>query len=124
MLTTFMGITLFAGMIVLSLPSPSTEKEAANNVLITDNKQIVEIIAKGGYSPKVSLAKADVPTIIKVKTTGTFDCSAALTIPSIRYQKYLPASGETLIEIPPQKTGSTLQGVCSMGMYSFVIKFQ
>ena len=124
MFSTFTGVILFAGMVLLSLPQQSEGQENINNVTMVNGQQIIEIKAKGGYSPRTSLAQADVPNIIKVKTMGTFDCSSALTIPAIGYQKYLPASGETLIEIPPQKTGSTLQGLCAMGMYNFVINFR
>ena len=95
-----------------------------DNIPITiDGKQIIEIIAKGGYSPNVSIAKANIPTVLKVKTRGTFDCSSALVIPSIGYRKNLPPSGEILIEVPPQEAGSTLQGMCSMGMYNFSVEF-
>jgi hypothetical protein len=63
------------------------------------------------------------PTLLKINTNGTFDCSSALSIPSLNYQKYLPATGETLIEVPPQESGTTLQGTCAMGMYNFSVKF-
>lgn len=117
------ALIFLGGVIVLSLPTAPTKQVTQNNAATIDGKQVVEINAKGGYSPRTNVAKADTPTIIKVKTAGTFDCSAALTIPSIGYQTFLPPSGETLIEIPPQKKGTTLQGVCSMGMYNFSISF-
>ncbi len=103
--------------------SDAPQGEVKNNVTVVDGKQIIEIDAKGGYSPRVTTAKADMPTVIKVKTQGTFDCSSALIIPSLSYQKNLPQTGVTDIEVPPQKTGSTVQGICSMGMYNFSIKF-
>ncbi len=100
------------------------KKNAPSNVAIVDEKQVITINAKGGYSPQVTHAKADTPTIIKVVTNGTFDCSSALSIPSLQYQKNLPATGETLIDVPAQSMGTTLQGVCSMGMYNFSILFE
>ncbi len=100
---------------------PSTT--SVNNVTIVEGNQIIEIGAKGGYSPQQTVAKADVPTILKVTTRGTFDCSAALTIPSLNYSTMLQPSGEVLIEVPPQKAGSTLQGICGMGMYNFQVQF-
>jgi plastocyanin domain-containing protein len=87
------------------------------------DSQVVEISAKGGYTPRMISAQAGVPTTIKVTTKGTFDCSSALTIPSIGYRANLPSSGVTDIEIPPQQVGSTLKGICQMGMYSFAINF-
>ena len=97
--------------------------EPINNVSIVDGKQIIDITAKGKYNPRVTQAKADMPTTIKVGTNGTYDCTAALTIPSLNYSTNLPASGTTEIEVPPQKAGTSLKGICSMGMYSFAINF-
>ena len=94
-----------------------------NNVGVVDGKQIIEINAKGGYFPRTTTAKAGMPTVIKVKTGGTFDCSSALTIPSLGYRTNLPSSGETLIDVSPQKVGAKLQGLCAMGMYNFSIEF-
>jgi len=101
----------------------SESNTKADNVSIIDGKQIIEIGAKGGYAPKVSIAKANIPTILRVQTRGTFDCSSALTIPSIGYRANLPPSGVTEIEIPAQKSGATLQGLCAMGMYNFKVQF-
>jgi P-type Cu+ transporter len=116
---------LIAGAILLS-GSPSTatiETNQTNSVTQVDGKQVIEITAKGGYTPGASLAKANVPTTLKIKTKGTFDCSAALKIPAIGYNKILQASAETLIEIPPQKPGAVVQGLCAMGMYNFQLSF-
>lgn len=94
-----------------------------SNITIVDGKQVIEIKAKGGYSPSLTTAKADIPTVIKVKTNGTYDCTVALSIPSIGYSANLTPTGETLIEVPTQTAGSKLTGLCSMGMYNFSIKF-
>ena len=94
-----------------------------NNISIVDGKQIVTISAKGGYSPRVTNAKAGIPTVIKMDTQGTFDCSSALNIPSVGYRGNLPPSGETAINIPVQKAGTAMRGLCAMGMYNFKINF-
>ena len=96
----------------------------ANNVTVENGKQIVAISAKGGYSPRISEAKADTPTVLRVDTNGTFDCSSSLNLPSMNYQTNLPATGVTDIEIPAQKAGSTFEGLCGMGMYKFQIAFK
>ena len=80
---------------------PDSEPVAVSQVV--DGKQVIEIKAKGGYTPREILAKADMPTVIKVKTQGTFDCSSALVIPSLNYRSNLSPSGVTEIEVPPQK---------------------
>lgn len=115
---------LIGGAIMLSSSSGGQQSGAsANNVSVADGKQIVEIGVKGGYSPNVSMAKADMPTILRMATQGSFDCSSAVVIPSIGYKANLPASGVTDIEVPPQKSGTVLQGRCAMGMKNFQVRF-
>ncbi|MEN9405691.1 MAG: hypothetical protein RLY47_650 [Candidatus Parcubacteria bacterium] len=94
------------------------------NVTIKDGVQYIDLSAKGGYSPRVSVAQAGIATKLKVATSATFDCSASLTIPSIGYRAVLPPSGTTEIDIPAQEAGTVLQGTCSMGMYNFTIQFE
>ncbi len=96
----------------------------AANVRMEGETQVIEIDAKGGYAPKLSTARADVPTVLRVKTSGTYDCSAAIRIPSLGYSTTMEPSGVTEVTVPPQKIGSTLQGVCAMGMYSFQVTFE
>lgn len=101
----------------------SAGTQSAQNVEIKDGIQYVTIDAKAGYSPKVSTAKAGIPTKLIVKTNGTYDCSASLVIRSLGYQKILPQTGEDTIDIGTPKAGQPLQGVCGMGMYNFLINF-
>ena len=101
----------------------TASSQGVQNSVIKDGVQYITINAKSGYSTKVSTAQAGIPTKLIVKTDGTYDCSASLAIHSIRYQKILPQTGETEIDIGTQKSGETLQGVCGMGMFSFQIKF-
>ena len=93
-------------------------------VQIVDGKQIIEVTARGGYNPRDIIAKAGVPTILRMKTSGTFDCSSAFVIPSLGIQKMLPSTGATDFDIPAQVPGSTINGTCGMGMYSLHINFQ
>lgn len=105
-------------------PSNSNNAAATNNVVSNPNGgQIVQVNAKGGYNPAVSEAKADIPTILRVSTKNTFDCSTALIIPRLGISRNLPPTANTDIEIPPQAAGSILNVTCSMGMYSFQVKF-
>lgn len=93
------------------------------NIEVKDGVQYVTINAKGGYSPRITSAQSNVPTKLIIKTNGTYDCSVALVIRSIGYQKILPQTGEEVIDIGEQKSGTSLQGTCSMGMYNFEIEF-
>lgn len=98
--------------------------ESPPTAVIIDGMQIIDITAKGGYAPRVVLAKADVPTVVRVTTSGTFDCSASLVVPALSYQKFLQPSGIEDIAISAEQAVGTLQGLCLMGMYGFQIKFQ
>ncbi len=91
-----------------------------DNVSMVDGKQIVTLRAKGGYTPKVSIVKAGVPTILRVDTIGTFDCSSVLRIPSLNVAENLPATGSTDIALGTLSAG-TISGNCGMGMYPFQI---
>ena len=118
---------LVAGTIVFvaSRPSSQTADQAApaNNVAVVDGKQIIDLTAKGGYRPLQSVAKAGIPTILRVSTKGTFDCSSAIRIPSMGISKNLPQTGSTEIDLGSPQLG-TLQGTCGMGMYPFEIEFK
>lgn len=103
--------------------SGPTETQSAPNVEIEDGIQYITIDARGGYWPRVSAAQANIPTKLIVKTNGTYDCSAALVIRSIGYQKILPQTGEETIDLGIPQAG-ILQGFCSMGMYNFAVDFK
>lgn len=94
----------------------------AQNIEIKDGIQYVTITAKGGYFPRASQIKAGLPTKLVVETEGTYDCSASLVIRSLGFNKILQPTGEEVIDLGVPKSGDKVQGVCSMGMYSFQIK--
>ena len=87
------------------------------------NTQVFEVTVKEGYQPREIAAKAGVPMVLKMKTSSSFDCSTSFNIPKLGIHLRLQPTGEADIEIPAQKAGDTVYGVCSMGMYSLVIKF-
>ena len=119
------GSAFVLGAFILTRGNASpADSPPVSNVTIEDGKQIVTISAKGGYSPRMTEAKADMPTTLRVETRGTFDCSSVLAIPSMNYQENLPPSGISEVEIPPQKADSTFEGLCGMGMYRFEIAFR
>lgn len=117
------GVLIGGAFLLSDKPNSNGFAEPGNNVSVVDGKQVITIDAKGGYLPKITEAKAGVPTILRVATAGTFDCSSALTIPALGYTGNLPPSGTTDIEVPPQKSGTTMQGLCAMGMFNFKIAF-
>ncbi|MDD5050333.1 MAG: cupredoxin domain-containing protein [Candidatus Pacebacteria bacterium] len=115
-------VALIGGAFLLTRGVSNTPVANANNVTIVDGKQIIEIHAKGGYQPRKSIAKAGIPTILRFDTSGTFDCSSSVRIPSMNISRLLPQTGTTDIDIGNQQV-ATLRGTCGMGMYPFEVTF-
>ena len=128
-------MVLLAGMVlaVVGLIIKSDNDEDANskgeasgapqNVSVEGGKQVVTIAVHEGYSPGTTLAKAGIPTVIRFVTSSTFDCSAAIRIPSLNLFQTLPPSGSFDANIGSPLAG-TLVGTCGMGMYQFRVQFQ
>lgn len=127
----FVGAAIIGGTLLLVGGSGNSDIDKTgvnnnvpvNNVSVVDGKQIIEIRAKGGYQPRISNAKSGLLTVLRFNTNGTYDCSAAVRIPSLNISKMLPASGATDIDIGIAKAG-TLQVMCGMGMYRFEVNFE
>lgn len=120
----FLVVSLFViGGMFIVLKGIQTSNSETGEAVITDGVQVVNVFAKNGYSPAVITAKADTPTILRISTNNTYDCSAALNIPALSYSKFLPTSGSSDVQILPQKPGTEILGSCSMGMYGFKIVF-
>ena len=94
----------------------------ADNTSIVDGKQIVTVLAKGGYFPQKSVAKSGIPTFVRFTTNESYDCSSSIRIPSLDISRSLPQTGTTDIEIGTPSSG-IVNGTCGMGMYSFEINF-
>lgn len=124
------SILISALMVGWSLWFVSRKSGSAVNPLDTspvsfsEGRQLIDIRAKGGYLPRIISAKAGLPTILRMKTNNTYDCSASLVIPNLFYQNFLPPTGITEIEISADQARGTLRGLCSMGMYGFRIDFK
>lgn len=122
------SVSIIAAVLVFSNKSTSNSTEQktpdlGTSVVNEGDTQIVQITAKGGYSPTLVQASANKDTILRVKTVNTFDCSSALSIPSLGISRILPPTGTTDVRIGVQKSGTQISGTCSMGMYNFSIKF-
>ncbi len=115
------AITIISGAYFLTKPDNSPGD--SSTVSVVNGTQIIDLLAKNGYSPQIIAAKAGMPTTLRVKTDGTYDCSASLTVPQIGYRKFLQPTGSEDIAIAADQAHGTLNGVCSMGMKSFKIKF-
>jgi Cu+-exporting ATPase len=118
---------IIAGAFVYSGKRSQTGENSGTqtiNAVIENGVQIVDITARGGYSPRVVKAKAGVATTLRVTTKETYDCSVSLVIPKLKYEKFLSSNGVEEIKIPAEKATGTINGLCSMGMYSFKIVFE
>lgn len=126
------GLIIVGAWYVVGGRSDSTRKNpiidttvvSTSTSIINNGVQYVTITARGGYQPRSSTAKAGIPTKLVMKTDGSYDCSTSLVIHSLSYRGILPSTGETVIDAGTPKAGDVLQGVCSMGMYSFAINFK
>lgn len=117
------SLIIIAILLVGNTVNKKETNELVNNVEIRDGIQYVTINARGGYSPRLSEAKSGIPTKLIVKTNGTYDCSTALVIRSIGFQKILPNTGSTEIDLGTPKENTSITGMCSMGMYNFIVNF-
>lgn len=116
------AIVIIGGAVMFS-GTPNAEKKEVQNVSMESAVQVIEITAKGGYSPQRTVARAGIPTIIRMKTDSTYDCSASVSIPLIAVTKILEPTGVTDIAVSPEYAQGTLAGVCAMGMYNFSVLF-
>ncbi|PJE50753.1 MAG: hypothetical protein COV29_03405 [Candidatus Yanofskybacteria bacterium CG10_big_fil_rev_8_21_14_0_10_36_16] len=119
------ALVISIGIIFLggSKSENSATSDTVQNNEIIDGVQYITVNAKGGYSPRVSTAKAGIPTKLIVKTDSTYDCSSSLVIRSVGFQKILAPTGEEIIDLGMPKAGQSIKGLCSMGMYNFSIDF-
>ncbi|MFA7286217.1 MAG: cupredoxin domain-containing protein [Patescibacteria group bacterium] len=120
-----MGAALIMAVLWFAVPDNNVDVATTGDAVtvLEDGSQRITILARGGYSPRQVTAKAGIPTTLRMKTNGTYDCSASLVIPSLGYEATLPSTGEKDIQISASQAKGTLDGLCSMGMYSFRISF-
>lgn len=119
----FIALSLIGGVLILGKNSPEQNSVPVNNVTVVEGTQYIDLTAKAGYSPRKSTAKAGVPTVLRVNTSGTFDCSSSIRIPSMNISRNLSQTGVEEIALGSPSAG-VLKGTCGMGMYPFEINFQ
>lgn len=105
------------------LNNQNPDISADSNIETSGDEQIIEVTASGGYSPRTINARAGIPTILRMKSDGAYGCERSFRIPKLGIQEMLPTDGNTDFDLGIQDKGTTLVGVCSMGMYSFKIIF-
>ncbi len=111
-------------MLARLLGSSSGGSESVGaNVTMENGTQVIAISAKGGYTPRQTNATAGLPTVIRVTTSNSYDCSVSLAVPKLRYQRFFQPSETVDIPVTAAQAAGKLSGVCGMGMYSFNINF-
>jgi sulfite exporter TauE/SafE len=105
------------------IPQPAEVQSAPASSAPLSNIVKINVI-NSGYMPSRLSAPAGQPIQLVLTTKNTQSCSRAFVIPSLNIQKVLPATGETVLNVPPQKAGTSMRFTCSMGMYNGVIQFQ
>jgi Cu+-exporting ATPase len=92
-------------------------------VSIQNGIQIINVTAKGGFSPQYIQAQKGIPTELHVATNGTYDCSSTLVIPRLGYSEALEPTGVETIKLSAAEAQGNLDATCGMGMYDFEINF-
>lgn len=101
----------------------TTAGTVSSNVTETAGKQEITIEAWNGYNPKITMAKANMPTELKIQWKNAYGCESAVRIPALKYSKNLEANWSDVIQLVAQAPWTVINGTCSMGMYNFQIKF-
>ncbi len=97
----------------------------ANAVTEEDGKQIINVTSRaGGYFPQQVSAVAGKETVLRLESKNSYGCERSFRIPKLNISKILPQEGITEIELGKPEKGEKVLGSCSMGMYTFTIKFE
>jgi plastocyanin domain-containing protein len=102
------------------MPSPATSSIRAEPALGSGDgsatQRLLINVKSSGYSPQTLKARAGVPTIITLRTKSTSGCTQEFVVPALRYQKVLPETGDTRVDVGVLPKG-VLAYTCGMGMY-------
>ncbi len=125
LLSVVLTIGIFYLLLAGNTNPDSTQLAGGANAVSEENGiQKIKMLARGGYNPNQITAKANVETVLQIETKGTYDCSSAVSIPKLNYNKNLPATGSTKIQIPANMATDALEILCSMGMFRATINFE
>lgn len=99
---------------LFSSPPPVVATAAADGV-----QEARIAVSSGGYSPARVQIDAGRPARIVFASDNAAGCALALLFEG--QQMILPQTGETPIDLPPQRPG-TISYMCAMGMYGGTIE--
>ena len=125
------SITIAALVIMFALTnndSKEQEKIKGENipsVYQEGDTQVIHVIStSGGYYPQNITAKANTKTILRMESKNSYGCERSFRIPELNVTEILPQQGISEFELGTPQKGETILGTCSMGMYTFMIKFE
>jgi plastocyanin domain-containing protein/YHS domain-containing protein len=96
------GLTLIAGIVWYFFLSRRIETGSAAAMA---GVQDVYVTVKGGYSPELIVAQAELPLRIHFRREETAPCSEEIMFPDFGVRRALPAFETTVIELPAAKPG-------------------
>jgi len=82
------------------------------------------LVENSGYSPETLVLPANQDIELHLVTNNTHSCSRAFVIPALGIQEILPETGEKVVTIPAQASGTSIDFMCSMGMFTGVVQFK
>ncbi len=116
-------------MFALSNNNKSQEKEIKGentpSVSQEGDIQVINVVSTaGGYYPQNITAKANTKTILRMESKNSYGCERSFRIPKLNVMEILPQQGISEFELGTPQKGDIVIGTCSMGMYTFNIKFE
>lgn len=83
---------------------------------IKTDKQVVNVLVKGGYTPEQIELKQGVPATLNFKRTDASTCLERVVFPDFGINQALPQNQTVAITIDTSKSG-TYEWVCGMNMF-------
>lgn len=90
----------------------------------TDGSPARITVENDGYAPEFVLLPAGKPVELHLMTEDIHSCARAFYIPDLDLVEMLPETGDTVVTIPAQESGTVMQFMCTMGMYTGWFQFQ
>ncbi|WP_390405180.1 cupredoxin domain-containing protein [Lacticaseibacillus jixiensis] len=89
---------------------------ATQEAVVADQKQQVDVLVKGGYSPERVVLKAGVPAVLNFTRTDPSSCLDRVVFPDFGINQALPKGETQTIQIDTSKPGE-YTWACGMDMF-------
>lgn len=108
------GAVLFIGFILWWFFGK--RKTSETEAIMSDNKQKVEVVVNGGYTPNTVVLKQGVPASIVFDRKDPSGCFSHVMFPDFGVNEELPIGKQHSIDIDTSKPGE-YQYACGMNMF-------